>query len=407
MVLYNMPQNLTDYPLVELPSTCMPGSFCFSSKLADFPTPTGNVIDLPAGSTWYILGTVDLAGNRLNCLGNVTILGTSSETSFLISTGLPTAEALFTSAYTLPIQNITLGCPADTLVFNLDSDSTNGLDLKFTNFGSTSVICGSLGYIKDYSNVNLDSCAILNSTGGFTFDGSIGTIGITNSIFSSAVQTGSYLNLPNTLTILRRFRMNLCSLVCFTSGIDFQTSNVPNNGFILNIVNFSGPGTKVNISSQDNRAQFTGCIGIANSASIGSLRITDNVTTTTVASTNVWYNVAGASILLNSSRFTAPTNSSLQYVGAQTQQFSITGAASLSSANNVDIGFTFTLNGADADTYAKHLSTSGNGKLDNITTTAILELNTNDIIQAQVENRTSANNILVEDMSMTIFQINT
>ena len=74
----------------------------------DLPPADGSgVITLPADTAWIFSGSVDLGGARLSCAGVAAILGTSSETAFLTSTGL-TGSPLITSASTLRMQNLAI-----------------------------------------------------------------------------------------------------------------------------------------------------------------------------------------------------------------------------------------------------------------------------------------------------------
>lgn len=401
-----MPADQSAYPLVAVRGICV-GTFKTITNADQFPPPIGNIIYLPAGSSWMIDGTVDLLGNRLVLQGNVTIMGTSSETAFLISTGLATSSYLITSSYTVPIRFITLGCPADTFVFNLTGDGTNGLDIFATNFGSATVQCGGLGYIANYTNVILNFSTILKSTGGFTFGGTIGTIGISNCLFSSPVQTGAYLYFPTALTITRRIRILYSSFVVYSQGINLETTSIPNGAFILGTVNFSGPGTYlVNVTSNNIRANFSQTIGVPVSASICEVRIVNNATVTTVAS-NTWTAIVGTNTDLSLDRFTRTAGVQVQYVGAQTQRFYITAKASMSSGNNVELGITYTVNGLDADLHYSKLTTSGSGEIGILQCDGVDELAPNDVVKIWVKNFTNSNSITVKELVFIIFQINT
>jgi hypothetical protein len=79
----------------------------YIEKLADLPTPSSSVITLQANKTYIIAGNIDLVGNRLVAGGVCNIVGLSSETSFLTSTGLANGVPLITSIYTIVLEKIT------------------------------------------------------------------------------------------------------------------------------------------------------------------------------------------------------------------------------------------------------------------------------------------------------------
>ncbi len=147
----------------------------FVEVLADLPAPVGGVITLVDNTAYYFTTTVDLVGNRLVCGINTTILGSSSENCRIKSTGL-VGTALITSNYSLPMRGITI--EAD-VALNLDGDAvTTAIDWFGVNFTD----CNTVGLIKDYSNVIMSDSAFLNS-GNLTFDGTIGTVGLSQCLF--------------------------------------------------------------------------------------------------------------------------------------------------------------------------------------------------------------------------------
>ena len=79
----------------------------FVNEKKDFGPSVGGVITLEAGKTYYVIGDIDLQGDRLETGGVVTLLGTSSETASITSTGLADGTPLFTSRYTIPVRFIT------------------------------------------------------------------------------------------------------------------------------------------------------------------------------------------------------------------------------------------------------------------------------------------------------------
>jgi len=373
-------------------------------------TPTlGNRIDIPSDTTIYIIGTLDLAGNRLHMLGNVSLIGNSSEVSYLISTGLPTGQSLLTSSFTLPIRNLTLGCPDDTQVFNLTGDGTNGLDLFAVNFGAVSVNCGSIGSISNFSNVIISECASLNTYDGITFSGTIGTAAFNNTLFTTLQLTpGSKQVRFNNCTITRRFRVTQCSFVVLATNTAISvegTTTFPIESFILTNVNFSGGGTYLSgILPESNNALITLTKGVLNSTKLGYSTMDGNATATTIALTNTYYKALGTTVLspLVQKFDQDGTNNRLRYTGAIDQLFSVSVALTITSGNNNSIGVAVYKNGLTNIDGEVVVTTNGAGRIENVSYQSITLLTPNDYVEVFVENETATNNITVVDMSFIV-----
>ena len=262
----------------------------FINSIDDFPAAITSVITLESNVTYFICSTIDLVGSRLVGSSNTTIIGGSSENCRLKSTGLSAATALISSAWSLPIRNITI---EHGTALNLDAtaNATQALDLFGVNFTD----CATVGTIKNYTNFIMNDSAFLDSQ-GLTFDGSFGTIAFGNTLFDNRA-TGTSIILPATLTVTRRFRIIYSSFVCLSgeTGINVSASaTIPEEKYILDTVNFSGGGTYLTgVTDTSNKALFTACVGITNTNVNGQLYMQNNATVTTVASANVFYKVLG------------------------------------------------------------------------------------------------------------------
>jgi hypothetical protein len=173
--------------------------FVFVNTINDLPEPVGGVITLADNVTYFITSTIDLLGDRLVCGQNTTILGGSSENCRIKSTGL--TDALITSNYSLPIRNITIEAN-----LALDLDATGNSNQALDWFGVNFTDCAVIGTVKSYSNFIATDCAVLNSA-NWTFDGTIGTIGFTQTIFDGRSGQTTIV-FPSTLTVTRRIKFN-------------------------------------------------------------------------------------------------------------------------------------------------------------------------------------------------------
>jgi hypothetical protein len=367
------------------------------STLRDLPSAVNGVITLTSGA-YMITTTIDLLGSRILCTGIVAIFGTSSETSLIKSTGLGAGLAMITSAYSLPMRDISLTSPAGAKVFSLvTADSTQAVDFTSVNF----VNCETVGAISGFNNFIINDSAFLSSA-GLTFDGTIGTIGLNNTLINSS--TGTVITLAPTLTISRRLRINYCSIrITGGTGIDFSTSTtVPNEGYILDTVVFSGGGTYLaGVAYNDNKSKFLECSGINNSNTIGLALITANATATTIT-VNVPIKAAGTYTLESISQRFSQSSNQLVCNSALLQSYKITAHATLTSINNNVVGIYIAKNNTVIANSVNYTTTNGAGRSENAACLITSDLVSTDVVDLWVVNTTGSNNITVEYMTLFI-----
>ena len=380
----------------------IPNTFVLVDDISNLPTAVAGVITLEDNYTYYITSTVDLAGNRLVGGSNTPILGASSENSILTSTGLGVGIPLLTSIYTTPIRHICIK-DVDTAIDFDGSTNPNDMALDFTGINFVNV--PNVGTVKDASNFIFDKGAFLNSK-GLSFDGTIGTVGFGNCLFSGDGLAGNLLELLSTCVITRRFRVIYSSIVAFgsTTGINVNVSaTVPTESYILDTINFSGGGSYLGgVMVNDNKTNFLNCKGIQNSAEISQYFMHANATTTVVASTGVAYKVLGTTTSSVITQKFTNTNNRATYVGSITRNFLITATLSFESGNNNQIGCYIAKNGSVSSDSEVYGTASGTGRAENITIQTLVELSENDYIEIFVENESSITNILVTDLNVII-----
>lgn len=271
-------------------------NFVFVGSANDLPEPVDGVITLEDNYTYFFTTTVDLQGSRLVAGQNTTILGGSSENCRIKSTGISTTTALLSSNYSIPIRNITFEAP---LALNLDATGISNQAIDW--FGVNFTNCARVGIISSYNNFIMLDSAFLSSQ-DLTFDGTIGTIGFNQCLFSGDFGIGgsrNILNLADTLNVTRRFRSTINSFVVpsnFTGINVGESTTIPDEAFILTTCNFSGPGGYLNGSqtaTNSSKVLFKDNRGIGNSFVVGQIYMQDNVTQTSIASTDTWTKVAG------------------------------------------------------------------------------------------------------------------
>lgn len=371
-------------------------SIVFVSSLMDLPIALEGVIHLEEGKTYFILDNIDLLGARIVCDGVVNIVGGSSETCFIRSTGLSGGQYLITSTHSLPIRNVSF---VGNKLFNLEGDGTTAaLDWLGVNF----IDSNEVGVIKNYTNFVAFSCAFLNA-GNLTFDGTIGSVVFDSTLFSFMANNPGLI-IPATATITRRLRMVFSPFICIgtTTGLNVSTSaSIPTEGYILDKCVFSGNGTyTAGVAYNDNKSLWTDNKGILNSGSFSGMFMVNNVTATVVSATNTEYKVLGTTTQSTFSQKFDHDNNRLTYRGAITRVFKVLVTATISSGNNHQVGMYIGKNGVVLPESETYTTTNASGRVENVVCQCLVSLATNDYIEIFVENTTAITNITINGFNL-------
>lgn len=377
--------------------------FVYVRDLNDLPNATSTVRTLLSDTTYFIADNIDLNGDRLVGSSNTTIIGGSSENSTLTSTGLGIGVPLLSSIYTTPIRHIAFK-DVHTAIYFDGTSNPNDMALDWTGVNFLNV--PEIGTVKKAVNFIFDKGAFLNSK-GLKFDGAVGTIGLGNCLFSADGLTGSIIEILSTCIISRRFRMIYSSMVSFTDTIGIKASisaTIPNEGYILDTVNFSGGGTYLSgvVDNGDNKTLFNNCRGVLNTDPNSQYYMNSNPTPTVLTTIGVPVKVLGTTTSSNTTQKFINTNNRATYVGATSQIFKVSATLSLESGNNNQVGCYIAKNGVILPESEVYSTTNGAGKAENILVQTKTNLTLNDYIEIFVENETALNNITVTDLNAII-----
>ncbi len=400
-------------------------NFIFVGSKNDLPTAVDGVINLKDNYTYFFTTTVDLEGDCLVAGQNTTILGGSSENCRIKSTGISTTTALLSSHYSIPIRNVTFEAP---WVLNLDATGygTQALDWFGVNFTN----CAKVGIISSYNNFIMLDGAFLDSQ-DLTFDGTTGTVGFNQCLFTGKFPPGnpsapkSILNFPSTFICSRRIRVSVCSFVVPPgyTGITVQDGMVftQPESFIIQTCNFSGPGTKIGVSTHTDvdgpDTFFEGNRGIQNTYASGQLYMRDNTNTTVigVGNTNVWTKVVGVTTTTGAinSKFTA-TEGRLTYDVSIDRRFLSQATISFTTENpnvepDIEIGIldynSATGIGTILQTSATTVRSCDYGTYYTTHLTDIHDHNQGDYVELYIRNKTDDSDITVNEMSLLVTSI--
>jgi len=375
-------------------------------KKESLPAPVSNVITLESGYTYLFAGFIDLEGDRLDTNGIVSLLGSSPEVAGISSTGLAAGTAILTSEYTISIRHLEIN---HTTGLDLDAtaNANQALDWFGVNFKDNTT---AIGTVKNYGNTIFNTIGFLNS-GGLTFDGTIGTIAFTDTIFENASGLTSII-LPATLTVSRRFRINECSMISLSgeTALNVSTSaSIPDEGYILLNVNFGGGGTYLTgVQSTDNKARFSGCRGINNSSNIAQYYMQGNATATTISTASTFVKIAGATTTGSYvEKFdVTTTDNKAVYTGSLTGFYKVHVISACTAGNNQELEIAIYKNGSILTPSRSKGTTTGSGKAESLSCQDIVEMATNDYIEIFITNNTATTNVTVEDLNITVIRLN-
>ena len=376
----------------------------FVNSIDDLPTPISSVITLLANTTYFICTTVDLVGDRIVGSADTTIIGGSSENCRLKSTGLSSGTALISSAWSLPIRNITIE-HGTAVSLDATANSNQALDWFGVNFTD----CATIGTIKNYTNFVMNDSAFLNSQ-GLTFDGSFGTIAFGNTLFDNTT-SGTSIILPATLTITRRFRIIYSSFISLSgeTALNVSTSaTIPDERYILDTVNFSGGGTYLTgIIETSNKALFINCVGITNTAVNGQLYMSGNATATVVSATNTFYKILGTTTASSDNSKYIHTNNRLTNDAVIPRKYLIQCNLSFTSGNGdvCQFGFYDSKLAAVRTPSKTKATANASGRAENVSFNCVVSHKKNDYLEIHAANTSSAVNITVTDMNFVITEI--
>ena len=377
--------------------------------LADLPAPIAGAISLPDGcAIQFSSGVIDLEGNYLAPLGMVALVGTSSETTTLISTGL--VGAFIRSNFTIRMRDIAFkdfGGVSSALAIDGLGAANAALDWFAVNF----VDCSDIGTVESYSNFIYGASAWLNSA-GLVLDGTIGTVSIETSLVNPGAGLVA-LRFAATCIISRRFRAIFSAFVVLAGEtgikVDDKVATFPNNeSFFLFGASFTGGGTYLDgLDETDNQTLIQNTTGVPNSSDVAHYYMVGNATATgnAAAGAGVYVKVAGATTSgLSVAKFTQTANKA-QYIGALESFFDVSVGFTATSGNNNELAFKVAKNGVLVDDSEVAVKANSAGRLESGATFTVLQLVATDYVEVWCSNNTSAVDIVVENMRLVALRV--
>lgn len=160
--------------------------------------------------------------------------------------------------------------------------------------------------------------------------------------------------------------------------------------------------------TSDNTSKKTTLSSIRPQKAVGSIFVSGNEVETSIADSEVYYPVAIASTGNELFRFTQE-NGVLTYTSSRVEKFFVSLNCCITGpAENVDIRIRVSLNGVTlprACGQASVLGSEPSGRKSNVTAQTVIELSDGDTVGFSIGNWTSTDNVLIDNYSLTVFEI--
>lgn len=393
------------------------GTTRWISHKGQFPAPVAGVITLPADTTWVIVADVDLEGDRLVCSGISTLVGFGPETCKLRSTGLAGGEALISSNSSLTLRSIGLYADTGRTVVRIDGTGTSprpALDWFAVNFNEGSATPGKSAELVNVENAIMILIGCFGD--GIYVDGdaspgyAVQTLALVESIL--VANDGLHgIKIEAGAAVGRRLRLVNCAVIAGppgATGLGVPSASISNSeGFILDLVNFSGSGTYVTgTTEQDDQARWLECRGITNTTRVGEMWWSGNALVTNIAAAGTYVKAVGVSVAgAFNQHFDHDTSGTLTYTSELVGTFLIAITASVSGSNNRVVGVRAYKDGAAASTHVTKSTTNGAGRAESIFYQAIVQLEQGSELELWVTNLSDTSALTLEDMTYQVRKI--
>lgn len=366
----------------------------------DFPTPTNGIIQLEDNVTYLLVTDIDLEGDRIQCGQNNVITGWSSENCSLTSTGL--TDPLITSTTTIVIKFITF--KDVQTCFDIQGTGLTALDWIGVNI----INVENIGDFNNFSNLVLTSCAFFNSL-NMRFLGSFDSFVMDTCLMLANGSTGALIQTLSSTVCNRRIRIqnSVINTIGLSDGLSIDPlMTIGDERFILDKVNFGNFGTGVPLKGLDyssNKASFTGCSGITNSAKFAHYYAQNNTLVTTIQSVDTPVKANIVTIGNTISQKFNFTDNRATYVGAGTQTFKVLSTCSITAnSNNDQISIYVAKNGAIDPVSKITITSDSRNRVQNAVNCLPLQLSNGDYIEIWVENNTDSSNIVMTSLNVIV-----
>lgn len=398
--------HLSDPRVPSLEAAVDPTIVVVSSE-SDFPAPSGGVITLGDGIVYIISGTVTLSNDVRIVTGlNTVLMGHARDRDSLVGSIASSLVSVPTTRNSLKITNLTLvqnnagGTVLDTVDATLNRLTIQDALLSAAGGGAV----GSIGA----NSISFRRTSFSGFASGLTFTGTgNNTLVLDGAGVFQADGTGGVACLDlgsSTWNVIRLDNMTV-SAASSGFGLSGLTSNgnfasAAGRGTVRN-VRFIGDGTPLeNVTQDDLQWTFSQVSGISETVALGSYRMADNASETTITTVDTYTIIAGTTTADDERRFEHTGNNQLTYRGVDTliAQLFVTLSA-FKSGGATAFEFAIFINGSQVGAQISRELNTVTGSLALIATA---ELSTDDVIDVRAQNLDGTDNLTVETLSVVV-----
>jgi len=371
-------------------------NYVLVKSAADLPAPVGGIITLTAGTTYEVNGTITLT-SKIN-LNGCYLVGADATNDKLVYT--PATGEMFTGTKGGSVKTLTLTAgTTGAKLFNVDMAATETLLMRDCNV----IGCKDIGLVKGGNVVFFSVINYVGNTNGITYQNN-NTLLLDNTAWFSN-NGGTFEKFVGTFNLIEKLGgfgqpMSTNSATALdVSGITsiVEAGNLKNTAFI-------GTGTKVTGTfSKKWEVEAAGLNTEKDATATGTLYVS-SAANTVIAATNTPVKIAGTTTATELARFTSPMSNRLVYDGTKTRTFIVTAAISASGTSGSNVySFYIFKDGAEITASRQRTKVSSTvGDVQIITIVCTVTLSPGDYVEVWTENNTSAVDLNVQNMTLSI-----
>lgn len=370
-------------------------NYVLVKSTADFPSASGGIITLSAGTLYEINGTIVLS-DKIN-LNGCYLIGRDANNDKLVYT--PGSGELFTGTKGGTIRTITMiANTTGSKLFNLDMAATENLimrDAIIANCKDIGLIKG--GYITFLSVINFSG-----NTTGITYQ-NISNLLLDNLGWFSN-NSGTFEKMTGTFNVIEKLGgFSHSTSALSATAFDVTGITTINETGVLKNTAFMGTGTRIaGTFSKQWEVEAPGITTEKDEVAAGNLYLT-NSNSTTFSGANIPVKVVCTTSPVSLFRVSSPSDNRLTYTGTKAKRFQVICSVSLTSqAANKYFSFYIVKNGVILPESRQTMRLSSGVDKGSVTLSCTIQLNANDYVEVWAENNSDNTAMTVETLNLAI-----
>lgn len=384
-----------------IPSEFEASNLVHVASLADLPTPIGNAITLDSSKMYIFSGIVNISPNYLNLKG-AGLRGISTSKDGVMSS--VAGGILRSSSVNIFIADLAvIPLSASTKAYDFADNSGTHFCNIFS--GSSVVEIGipslGVGQISGFKAITIEknywACA-----DGVKVTGTVGKF-CSSLNFITGIAAGSGIEFLASAVISDIDLSNNYFIYTGQTGVKVDAGAIVDNGrMTTNMFR----GVAANLAGFDSYTlgwQMISNTGVPNSRAFCFQFMTNNLTSTGLASSNTFYKIAGSTTTVSARKFSSESNK-MTYLG----KTGITGKVSIivgarAAATSSDYSIAIAKNGIVITAPVASMAPATNNQSFQISLITEVDLSTNDYIEVFVKsNNSNSTSLLIEEMQFRI-----